>query len=372
MISSSKSRWAIDPTSKKVLIPVGILFLTSLWGGYEATERSIYIKLEGKPDWGETSLFWDGVQKSTLDFSDIASGKHELVVQGGVFEGESCTRCCWERRFDVSISMGFEQEQRVISLETEEGFPQCPTLEAGYIFSSISAGFFDMGSEIEDTERSEDEIQHRVVLTQPFLMGQTEVTQRLYTLVTAQNPARFKDKRRPVESISWFEAINFCNRLSVLEGLAACYEIEGGYVGWKAGLACTGYRLPTEAEWEYSARAGVDSFYAGGDDPTRIWYGKTARGETEQVSKKPSNKWRLFDMSGNVSEWVWDYYGTYSVENFRDPKGPNEGVYRVMRGGDWMHIARLARVQSRQESAPVRRSPYIGFRIVQSDLPKSD
>lgn len=361
-----KGVWSFHISARWIGVLFGLLFLCFMGAGYQAQTRSISIYLEGKPDWGETTLLWDGTQRSMLNFSDLPSGNHSLVVQGGVFEGESCTRCCWTRKFTVSIAMGFGEEKRTLSLENEQGYPRCPTLEANYIFSSIPTGYFDMGSEIEDVDRTEDELRHRVVLSQPFLMGQTEVTQDLYMLVTGQKPARYKDKYKPIESVSWYEAVDFCNQLSIIEGLSPCYDIDGDYVGWKAGLACSGYRLPTEAEWEYAARAGKDSFYAGGNDTTRIWYTKTSKGQTEAVAQKPSNAWRLFDMSGNVSEWVWDYYGTYSVENFRDPKGPIEGTRRVVRGGDWMHIARLARVQTRQESPPARRSAYIGFRIVQS------
>ena len=370
MISPERSGWSIQITSKRILVPLVLLLLGLFVGGYKAQNRTLYIKIKGKPEWGETSLIWNGENKKLLDFSDVAAGKHSLVIEGGLYEKESCTRCCWSRSFDISVSMGFEKERREISLEDEQGFPRCPTLEANYIFSSIVAGHFDMGSGVDEPDRSDDELLHRVVISQPFLMGQTEVTQRLYKMVMNENPARFKDKDRPIESVSWFDAISFCNELSLLEGLSQCYQIEGGYVGWKAGLACDGYRLPTEAEWEYAARAGVDSFYSGGDDISKVWYGKTAGGQTQAVAKKPSNVWRLFDMSGNVSEWTWDYYGMYSVENFRDPKGPNEGLYRVLRGGDWMHIPSFARVNTRQESAPARRSPYIGFRIVQSELTK--
>lgn len=352
----------------RVLWAIIVLVLLSfVGGGVKARSRLLRVTIEDKPIWGEFSMQWEREKVDNLEFEDLSPGSYSLLVSGGVFEGESCTRCCWERRFEVSVGMGFSVEEQSISLSDEErGFPRCPTLEESYNFVSLEGGRFQMGSEIEDEDRSEDEIQHYVDITQPFLMGKTEVTQALYQAVTNLNPARYKGKNNPIETVSWFEATQFCNDLSIMEGLTPCYEIDANYVGWQAGLSCTGYRLPTEAEWEYAARGGSKSKYAHGNDENDMWYGKNARSQTQEVMTKKSNPVGLYDMSGNVSEWVWDYYEDYSVQNYRDPKGPNEGDYRVLRGGDWMHIPRVARVETRQESAPIRRSAYIGFRIVQS------
>ena len=354
--------------SPKVLWGVAILFLLSfIFGGVEARSRLVRITIEDKPQWGELSFLWDREKVENLEFEDLSPGDYSLLISGGIFEGDTCTRCCWERRFEFSISMGFTVENRTISLSEEErGYPRCPTLEENYEFVSVEIGRFKMGSAIEDEDRTEDEIQHYVDISQPFLMGKTEVTQGLYQAVTDLNPARYKGRYHPIETVSWFEAVGFCNELSIMEGLTPCYEVEANFVGWKSGLSCTGYRLPTEAEWEYAARGGKTSTYAHGDEVDGMWYGKNSRAQTQEVMKKSSNPLGLFDMSGNVSEWVWDYYGDYSIQNYRDPKGPNEGRYRVIRGGDWKHIPRAARVETRQESAPIRRSSSIGFRIIQS------
>jgi|GEM_PF-1486149 len=366
LIAESTPKWRQILSPRVMIVAAIVILLFSMVGGYKASSRSFRIVFADKPEWGEMKFHWDGKEQLLLNFDAVATGVHILDVEGGIYEGGECVRCCWQRKFDVSIPMGFEQEERTLSLLEDEKKPMCPTIEAKYNFSLIDAGHFDMGSSVEEASRGDDELYHRVVLTQPVMVGTTEVTQLLYKMVMESNPARFQNQLRPIESVSWVDAVYFCNRLSEIESLTPCYEIDGRYIGWKAGLACDGYRLPTEAEWEYSARAGQNTTYAGSNDPNDMWYGKSSNGESHLVAQKPANAKQLFDMSGNVAEWVWDYYGEYSAEDFRDPKGPNTGVYRVFRGGDWMHIAHSSRVASRDEAAPARRSPYIGFRIVQS------
>ncbi|MEC7985487.1 MAG: bifunctional serine/threonine-protein kinase/formylglycine-generating enzyme family protein [Myxococcota bacterium] len=362
----------VKKPAKKKKGGMGVLILLMLLGIlavglYKAQKRNVDINLIGKPDWGQTKLKWNDERRRNLSFEELPTGEYKLHVDGGVFEGKECTRCCWERDFTVSIPMGLRVETIELSLEGDTGYPTCPTLQANYLFSPIPVGAFDMGSEPDEPDRKEDELLHRVVLTQPFTIGQTEVTQMLYQLVMNENPSRYKKPLNPVENVSWYDAVLFCNKLSEAEGLEPCYQIDGRYTWWKAGITCKGYRLPTEAEWEYAARGGIDSFYAGGDDPDRLmWHADNSSGKTHEVATLPSNKYRLFDMSGNVQEWVWDYYAGYSVENFRDPKGPISGEYRVLRGGDWYHRLRLARVSARDDSAPIRSTPYIGFRITQS------
>ena len=335
---------------------------------YKAQTRVLFIDLEGTPQWGQVQAFWNQAplkrSDSNIEMSDVEQGEHTLYVKGGVYRGDQCTRCCWERSFQVNVPMGVTSLFQKYSLKGEQGFPACPTVEAGYKFALIPKGEFMMGLDISAPDREEDERLHRVEVSQEFMMGESEVTQELYQLVMAANPSKLKKPEKPVDSVSWLDAVQFCNRLSILEGLKPCYKLDRSYVHWPAGITCDGYRLPTEAEWEYAARAEKNTAYSLGDDPEQMWYSKNSRG-SQDVKKKGSNTWGLFDMSGNVAEWVWDYYGDYITRDFRDPKGPIEGKYRVFRGGDWRHLAIMSRVYNREEAHPERRSGYIGFRIVQ-------
>ena len=142
----------------------------------------------------------------------------------------------------------------------------------------------------------------------------------------------------------------FANRLSDQEGLSRCYSGSGNNMRWNR--ACTGYRLPTEAEWEYAARGGEDWVYPGSFDAgVAAWYSGNSEEKTHPVGKKKPNAWGLYDMSGNVREWVWDWYGSYSGDA-RDPTGPEQGSNRVVRGGSWLSKARRVRVAYRSNDVP--------------------
>lgn len=215
---------------------------------------------------------------------------------------------------------------------------------------------------------------HQVEITQVFAISETEVTQAQYQAVMGTNPSHFAGKadsaRRPVESVSWYDAIAYCNKLSEREGLTPCYEVAGRVVKWPQGVRCSGYRLPTEAEWEYAARAKEGTLYAGSNKAEEVaWFAKNSNSETHEVkspSKKP-NQWGLYDLSGNVWEWVWDEYGEYKAAESKDPTGPLlGGSLPVIRGGSWNFTAPDARVARRHTDAPSFRFSYLGFRFVRS------
>ena len=182
-----------------------------------------------------------------------------------------------------------------------------------------------------------------------FLIGRHPVTQAQYAAVTGECPSMHKGAQRPVESVSWIDAVRFCNLLSRLGGLDGCYDIgDDGAVAMSGG---DGYRLPTEAEWEYACRAGT-SGPRYGDLDAIAWYGENSHGRTHEVGRKQPNAWGLHDMLGNVWEWCADQY---------DPEV--YGSYRLFRGGGWADPARGCLATNRRRSHPTFAIDDLGFRV---------
>jgi formylglycine-generating enzyme required for sulfatase activity len=254
----------------------------------------------------------------------------------------------------------------------------------------INAGTFTMGSPESEPNRYTIETQHSVTLTKGFYMGKYPVTQAQYEAVTGNNPSNFKTAvspetstaNRPVEMVSWYDALVFCNKLSVSEGLTPAYRISGSTdpatwgtvptsydATWNAVeivSGSTGYRLPTEAQWEYACRAGTATAYNTGatiSDNTG-WYSNNSDDRTHSVGEKPANPWGLYDMHGNVNEWCWDWYGDYESGTQTDPTGAVSGIYRVIRGGSWVNVGQSLRSAYRSNYYPNSRYIIIGFRLV--------
>jgi formylglycine-generating enzyme required for sulfatase activity len=239
----------------------------------------------------------------------------------------------------------------------------------------ISAGEFTMGSPDSDPDAvAFQKPQHRVRITRPFCLGATEVTQGQYQAVTGANPSHFKGSEDlPVETVSWLDAIDYCNALSRKEGLTPFYRVQGETVevpDWNG----TGYRLPTEAEWEYACRAGSTTRYSFGDDAAGLgafaWYSGNSRTLnvrlSQPVGQKRPNAWGLYDMHGNVEEWCWDGYEAdyYSKKPpAADPLGPSQAASRVNRGGCWRLSPQRCRSAFRVGHAPGNRSALLGFRV---------
>ena len=243
----------------------------------------------------------------------------------------------------------------------------CPGTEPSFSMVEIPAGVYTVGSPEGEAGRNSDEAEHLVRLTRPFAMMTTELTQRHYEELIGSNPSEFLGENRPVERVDWFEAITAANAASIRGGLESCYEIDGAQVTWRNGLDCEGYRLPTEHEREVAARANQPFRYAGSDTiDTVAWYAGNSDGTTHPVAQKAANAWGLYDMSGNVEEWVWDWYSPHSDVALVDPTGPEEGTKRVGKGGGWNGVEATSRVADRYDYNPGIKGNYIGLRLVRS------
>ncbi len=222
--------------------------------------------------------------------------------------------------------------------ELRDGF----TNSVGMEFVSINPGSFFMGC---DTADADEAPRHRVEIPEGFFLGATEVTQAQWEKVMGYNPSLFKDPDRPVEKVAWIEVVSFVRRLNVLENTDR-------------------YSLPTEAEWEYACRAGGDSAYYWGDeiDGRFAWYRDNAGGQTHRVKELPPNAWGLYDMAGNVSEWVLDIYAPYPGSSLELP-AQDEHPTPVTRGGSWNSHGRDLRSSNRSRLWEHYRLAYTGFRI---------
>ncbi len=262
------------------------------------------------------------------------------------------------------------------------------TLPSGISFDMVlvEPGSFLMGSEDKEAYDDEQPV-HEVKIAYPFYMGKFPVTQELYKAVMdGQNPSYFVGDNRPVEQVSWYDAVVFINRLNELSGYPpACfsdreYKKPFGKIGDEYRLTnegevylnpnMQGYRLPSEAEWEFAARGGNHSGnykYAGGSKLTDVgWYGDNSHRETKPVGLKLPNEQGIYDMSGNVWEWCEDkWHSDYQgAPNDGSAWLSKEGGKRVQRGGGWIGSAQGCRVPYRDYSPPAYRDDLIGFRLV--------
>ena len=259
----------------------------------------------------------------------------------------------------VSGSNHAQSEQN--NAVTQTGFPlEVETAKYKIKMRLIPAGTFIMGSPSSESNRNDDEVQHKVTISKPFYMGVYEVTQQQWKDVMGRDPSYFKNDEgnAPVEKVTWNDCQGFLNKL--------CDSL---------GVPHGTYRFPTEAEWEYACRAGTTSSYYGNDVDsiawngdnkgiTTAWYGRYLGSTTNPVGTKKPNAFGLYDMSGNLWEWCSDWKGDYPSGSVIDPKGPDTGSHRVKRGGSWRYDASYCRSATRRSYSDNRKSGNIGLRVV--------
>jgi serine/threonine protein kinase len=254
-------------------------------------------------------------------------------------------------------------------IQPEETEIQEPESIPGMVF--VKGGTFQMGS--NDGYIGAEPV-HSVTVDD-FYMGKYPVTQEEWKAVMGNNPSYFKGENLPIERVSWYDAVEFCNKKSELEGLQKCYNGRGNNI--TCDFSKNGYRLPTEAEWEYAARGGnlangldlrnggkTYYKYSGSNTIDVVaWYCDNSDYKTYPVGRKQANELGIYDMSGNVREWCWDWFGFYSNSLQTNPKGASTGPARVLRGGSWYSVESISRVAYRDNDGPDFRCFGVGFRL---------
>ena len=362
--------------------------------GYTATETIEKLAHTHKfsNDWTyDGTHHWKAAKcEHTSEVSEKAEhtfGEWEVTKEASCTEkGErkaTCTICSYEK------TEGINKAEHTYT----NGICICG-LPEGFVL--IPAGTFQMGSTAGD---SDEKPVHEVTITKDFYMGKYEVTQAeyekycSYTGSNSPSSSYGDGDNYPAYFVSWDDALVYCNKRSIAEGLTPCYSISGNTDPSKWGtvpisnnrtwnaVVCdwnaNGYRLPTEAEWEYAARAGDNTVssltYAGTNSSSKLgeyaWYDDNSSSKTHEVGTKKANAFGLYDMSGNVWEWCWNWFASSyntGTEGGSDPTGASLGDFRVFRGGSWFNGSGLCAVSSRSRSNPYHRSSNLGFRVVRA------
>jgi len=369
VLTDNKGYYLVDKISGTVTITVSKQ-------GYEEYNSSIAVasgeileqkvklvrlgKIEGKVT-GTDGVGIVGVKITTSPvtaevFTD-ASGNYSLVdLAAGSYTIAAEKSGYYARTQQVTVNDGEITVNNVtLILESE-------TLE-GMVF--VKGGTFEMGS---TSGVSNEQPVHSVAISS-FYIGKYEVTQSEYEAVMGNNPSSFSGENNPVENVSWYDAIEYCNKLSENQGFTKFYTINGTNVtmNWRAN----GFRLPTEAEWEYASRGGMHSAqytYSGSNniDDVALYFSNSGS-KTHEVGTKQPNELGIYDMSGNVWEWCNDWYSStyYSSSPSVDPQGPGSGTYKVNRGGSWYDDASDCRSAYRSFFNPTASFSNFGFRIAQ-------
>ena len=313
---------------------------------------------------------------SSAAFSPAPSAHHRSPA--AVFAAAMSAACMLSAAgMSISVVLCLSAPTAAAAEAVEDGFIRLP------------GGTLTLGSPESEPYRESDETRHEVSLS-PFWVDPHEVSQADYSALMGENPSARKGPRLPVENVTWLNAIRYCNALSARAGLEPAYVIDGEAVTWKR--SADGYRLLTEAEWEYAARAGtatpfstgahistdaanyhgsypylIETNYVSSHDP-QVRTGRN-RGQTMEVDALPPNALGLHHMHGNVAEWVFDYYAPYPASAQADPAGPASGTYRVNRGGGFNDFAKHVRSAYRSAANPIDADPNLGFRVARNAQP---
>ncbi|MDA1277145.1 MAG: formylglycine-generating enzyme family protein [Verrucomicrobia bacterium] len=301
-----------------------------------------------------TRILRETVDRLTVSFSSLEGRNYQAWASADLVE--------WSLLGDLGYGTGLETVADWVPTEGAYHFLRFESVDVVPLPSMvwIKSGTFVMGSPADEKDREPDEEPlTQVLLPLGFWMGKYEVTQREYQKVTGNNPSWFKgDSSRPVEQVSWEDAVAYCARLTQMETVAG--RLPGGFV----------YRLPTEAEFEYACRAGTTTRFSYGDDPDYsklpeyAWFSENSDLTSHPVGQKKPNAFGLYDMHGNVWEWCSDWYYFYAGEPVVMPSGPLTGGTRIFRGGGWDYRASTCRSAYRNNMAPSQRRLYVGFRVV--------
>ncbi len=302
---------------------------------------TIFWRYAGSPAANGENTFADQADIAAYAVSAVnwaSAGNIVRPVSGGTFSPKSNAT----RAQVADTLMNYDRSQQTT--------PTSPAVTNDN-FALISGGTFQMGSPASEPERSSDETRHSVTVDS-FYMAKTEVSQQEYQTVMGSDPSETKGDDLPVTNITWYDAIQYCNKLSEAAGLTPCYTISGTTVTWDK--SASGYRLPTEAEWEYAARANTTTPFSFGDYVhnsdancyNAYGYNNDASGNwvngsdsylrrTVAVDQYAANAYGLYNMHGNAAEWVWDWYDEYDIGAAANPTGPESGNAKIIRGGGW-------------------------------------
>jgi formylglycine-generating enzyme required for sulfatase activity len=308
-------------------------------------------------------------------FGARRSRRFDIVRRGGSEHGSGVNAAVRLRGFRIGFPVAVMVLCGGALAGDNTSLPTAPTevvTKSGVAMVYLPGGEFTMGS----SRGNPDEAPPHKVKVSGFLMDKFEVTHEMFTKVQLPNPSHWQDSpKKPVERVRWRDAKQYCNERSLLEGLKPCYNEKTP--DWDCDSAANGYRLPTEAEWEYACRAGKDEAYESsqaGQLRQNAWFAENSDQKTHAVGQKKPNRWGLHDLYGNVSEWCEDVYDPafYKTSPAVDPHGPpNPGkdVRRVIRGGSWKSSANLCRAAARQgertgDSDACFSTDYCGFRCV--------
>ncbi|MCX6879911.1 MAG: formylglycine-generating enzyme family protein [Verrucomicrobia bacterium] len=325
---------ATDPVPPQILNLVaaqrpGTMFVDITYDLVDPDSSTVFILIEATSTGGEPYIL--PLTPLTGDFGSVAPGTGKKIVWNAWNK--------WAGNYTETAKV------RLIADDTASAIPPPPTTPPTAKLAWIPAGAFNMGGTM-------------VNLTQGFWMDKYEVTQAEFQAVMSSNPSGFSGPNRPVDSVTWAEAVQYCQNLTTSEQAAGRVP-----TGWS-------YRLPTEAEWEYACRAGTTTTYSYGNDATAVrlgayaWFALNSSGSTHDVGLKGSNRWGLYDMMGNVYEWCSDWYGSLPGGNVTDPTGSSSGSGRVMRGGSWTGDSSNCTASFRCSFNPTYRNSSFGFRVV--------